>query len=298
MPEEKLTNNKIKKVAFIGLGLVGGSMALLIRQYFPKIKLAAIARSENTISYALNKGIIDEGSTEISQIPKDTDVVFICTPIDLINSYAKEVSKLITKDLIITDVGSVKENICKGIAGLRKTHTFIGGHPMAGSDKVGIEFATAKIMQKATYILIQQENKSFKVLREFLVSLDFKVLEMNAQEHDLYVAVASHMPYLLAHLIVKNADGYANEDEKMLKNIISSGFRDTTRVANSDPTWGKDICLGNKKNLLYYLERTKQNIQEIEALIKAEDSSNIKAYFAQNKAKRSTLLDLPLKREV
>jgi prephenate dehydrogenase len=274
-------------IGFLGLGLIGGSLAMLIRKTYPQAKIFGFAQNATTIEYALSQNIIDTGSTNPAQIPTDLDLVFICTPISLINQYIQLITKHIPGQLTITDVGSIKTDIGQNIP-LNPQHTFIGGHPMAGTEKTGITAANPAIMNHAAYLLIQQKSASYQKLKKFLQTLKFNLIELSVKEHDEMVAFASHFPYLMAELTIQ-ATAQNIRTLPKFKQIISTGFRDTTRVASSNPAWGTDVCHNNKANLLKALKSTKKNLAILEKLIKEDKTTELQQLFQQAKTFRDNL---------
>ncbi len=242
------------KIGFVGLGLIGGSLAMLMREKDPSIQLHASSRTADTIDYALKNRVIDGTNLD------HCDIVFICTPISEIVPNARKL-----KARIITDIGSVKESICDQ---LKDVPNFVGGHPMAGTEKTGIRNASADIVRGKRYLLTHHHAE----LEQLLKSLGFEVLVLSPQEHDRQVALASHLPYLMSSLALKTTAGV---DPR----ITASGYRDTTRVAHSPAQWGRDICIHNKKNILEGLDRAEKTLTELRALIENGNSSGLEKFF-------------------
>lgn len=282
-----------RHIGFIGLGLMGGSIALLIRNYYPNIRLFGFSRQDDTIQYALSNSMIDSGATLTSEIPKDLDLVFICTPISKINEYIALLSQHIEQKLVITDVGSIKRGIGEGIS-LRSSHVFIGGHPMAGSEKSRVQHANIAMMKQATYLLMNPSSHTpeYAVFNRFIQSLDFRVLELEPSQHDYLLTLASHFPFLMATLTATTAQNGLSKDDMALdlfRQIISSGFRDTTRVAASSVEWAVDICQQNKENLLTTIQLLKRNLTEIESLLQEQNENALTDYFKRTKSFRDSL---------
>jgi len=275
-------------IGFIGLGLMGGSIARLIRQKDPSIRIFGFSRSDTTIQYALDHHIIDHGSTKKIEIPQDLDLVFICTPISLIQDYIVFLDQHILGHLLMTDVGSIKQGIGEGIS-FRKGHCFIGGHPMAGSEKTGIQYSDASLMKNATYILIPQQHREYTKFANFIRELDFRVLELNVEEHDTMVMAASHFPYLMAQLTVKNTEIISLEQKPSFQKVISTGFYDTTRVASSSVEWGMDVCRYNCKNLLKSLVALRENLATLEGFLKTQNWDALSIFLEKNKEIRDQL---------
>lgn len=250
---------------------MGGSLAFLVKKYFPDAMIYAADADQKTIDFALSQGIIQSGSTEWTNFPKNLDLIWICTPISTIEDIAFEASEYFDKATIITDIGSVKQPILNIF---RNTHSgFIAGHPMAGIEKTGIEYASVSIVEKAPYILITQISEKYAVFSKFIAQLGFDVIEMEAEAHDEAMAYASHLPYLMACLTA-SASAHLSEDKKeqedkeeQLQRVLGPGFRDTTRVAASSVHWGTDVCRFNKKAILEALSEVEKQIKDLKEKI-------------------------------
>lgn len=274
-----MTKPDFKKIGFIGLGLMGGSLALLIKKKQPQIKLYAIAKHQKTIDEAKKQKLIESGGTSIKSLPTDLDLVFICTPISNIPDQIKTISKHTKTPLMITDIGSTKTTIIKKTKLNNPQHCFIAGHPMAGSEKTGLSAASSDLIANATYILIPNKNPKYKQLQRLISDLGFKVLELTAETHDALVCAASHMPYLMAVAAAATAKKSIKNQTKLFWQIASSGFRDTTRVAGCAPEWGTDVLLNNKKHALKALDTSIQTLTYIKTLIKNSDKKKLTAFL-------------------
>jgi prephenate dehydrogenase len=279
-----------KKIGFIGLGLLGGSIAKLIKSEFPNIELFAITNSQETIKQAKSLNIIHDGNTSISCLPKDLDLVFICTPISLILPSIEKITNHITNpNLIITDIASVKEEICSNIPKLKFQHLFIPGHPMAGTEKTGFIFSDKQILKDAPYILIPQKDKRYDLFKSFINKLFFNTIEMKPSQHDKLVCLASHIPYLLSCLTVSATSELAKKENDLLKSIISTGFRDTTRVAQSAANWGTEVCQANNKSIINALENTKNSLENLIELVKNSKDPELFNWLSSQKSARNNL---------
>ena len=262
-------------IGIIGLGLIGGSLAALIQKQHPNTPIFAIDTDPASIAIAKEKKWITSGYTTLSECTDTPTLLFICTPLSLIKETVIAASKQFAeKPLIITDVGSVKTPFIISEKELSKNHTYIPGHPMAGSEKNGIAFAKAEILKKATYFLIQKEQKN--TLTTLLESLTFNLVFTTSEAHDHLMSSASHMPYLLSCLTIANS-----MTTPQLSSGISTGFKDTTRIAESNPEWGKDILLLNQKNILKELENLEKNIKNIKKWIQENNTEELTKYLSE-----------------
>lgn len=257
-------------IGFVGLGLLGGSIARLIREHHPSLPLYAVSRRQSTIDYACEHGIIDGGGTTVEALPQSCALVFICTPIRHLSEDIKSVSEWIKSTCVITDIGSVKEQVIRTVKHLRPEHLYIPGHPMAGNEKTGITHAESTLVKEANYFLVPTPHPAYDTFKTFLRELQFTVIEMDARTHDKLAATASHIPYLMAALTLSPALGLSKAEQQLLKSVIASGFRDTTRVASSDPVWGADVAEFNQANILDGLQEIQDKLKLLESLIREE----------------------------
>lgn len=267
---------KINRLLIYGCGLVGGSLALTLKKHHPHLHIEGVSRSQESINFALQNGVLDHGATSLEHCTHDVDLAIIATPISQTSDDIAKVSAHITSPCIITDVASVKEGIQNKIADVKNNHTVILGHPMAGSDKTGVQNANKTIMQGAKYILVPQNNERYLLLKEFLTLSGFQILEMTAVDHDLRAAYASHIPYLMATLTTKALLSLPEDTQNNVKDILAKGFADTTRVAGSDPSWGQDICQHNKNALIQALSQIESDLSDLKQNIETGNMEPIK----------------------
>jgi len=280
-------------IAIVGLGLIGGSIGLRLKLKAEslKLKVIGIPRRDETIEQAKERGAIDEGSLNISSV-SDSDIVFICTPINLIIPKLKEIIPHLKKGAIVTDVGSSKSEIVKEAQILMPKGTyFVGGHPMAGKEKVKLEAAEADLFQGAAWILTQTSKtskKALETLQNLISDMGADVLVLDPKLHDLTVAGISHMPLALAVALVNTVSEAKEGKDEMLK-CASSGFRDTTRVASGDPELGVDIFVTNKKAVLSQIKAFKSSLSNLEKVIKEGNSEQISALLKKAKEVRDSI---------
>ncbi|KPJ64786.1 hypothetical protein AMJ44_12100 [candidate division WOR-1 bacterium DG_54_3] len=267
------------KVAIIGLGLIGGSIGLALKRASKEIEIIGIPRREETIQEAINRGAIDEGTTDPRKGVAEADLIFICTPLNLILPILKEITSSLKKGAIITDVGSSKaEIVSKAEKIMPKGAYFVGGHPMAGKEKVKLEEAEAGLFERKLWILTPTSKtgkKALETVKEIVALLNCQTAEMDPKLHDLVVAGISHMPLAVAVALVNTIE-YAEKGKDEMVHCAASGFRDTTRIASGDPMLGMDMFTTNKKAVLKMLSAFKKSLSKIEKLIKEGDPNKIK----------------------
>jgi prephenate dehydrogenase len=272
------------KIAFVGLGLIGGSLARRIREVFPNIIISATARSSETISYALRNNIIDETAADLEMVVHNAKLIIVATPLDLIVNYVHKLVSLVSPEAVIVDIGSTKGMLCKQLK--KYTNFFIGGHPMCGTEKTGIQNADPRILDDAVFALTPYTNTptaKVSALTEFLKNLKMRPEIFDPLEHDEAVAAISHLPYFVASALLQNAGAPA------AKKLAASGFRSTTRVAESDPVWGLDIAKTNKKALLRQLSVLQKNLKAFKALIAEDRYAEILKLLKTNREVRRSI---------
>ena len=277
------------KIGIVGLGLIGGSLAQLIRSKHPNLPIIGLARRKETIEYARSQEIISEGYTDLNHFPTDCDLIVICTPIHTTKDTLIEMSHHTQIATVLTDVASIKHAVEIPKDSLKNGDLYVPGHPMAGSDQTGIEASSVSLLQHATYILGPSEDNRAQVLATFLENLSCHVITLTNDLHDSLVSAASHIPYLMAQLTLTPGKHLNDHDKGLFKQVISSGFFDTTRVANSDPRWGADVCVGNKENLLVQLSQISDQLTALIALIKEENPETLHQHFRENQSFRQDL---------
>ncbi len=286
--------NTMKTVAIIGLGLIGGSIGQGLKQSAEgaSLKIIGIPRREETIQEAIKRGAIDEGTVDFKKGIPEADIIFICTPINLIIPALEQITPLLKKGAIVTDVGSTKEKIVAEAEKLMPKGTyFVGGHPMAGKEKVKLEQAEAELFKDRIWVLTKNSKTSQKAMesiKEIVRLLDGEIIVMDVKTHDLAVAGISHMPLAIAASLV-NAIADADKAKEEMKSCAASGFRDTTRIASGDPVLGVDMFTTNKKAVLKMISAFKKSLSQLEGLIKESDADGIEKLLEKAKGFRDSI---------
>ena len=265
----------MKNIGIIGLGLIGGSLAKCFRARINHVKIVAVNRSEQSLIDAKAEGVIDDYSLNDMSIFSDCDIVFVCTSVDKIPHYAEKLLPYIKKDCIITDVGSTKKVIYNEMLKFKDIN-FIGGHPMAGSEKTGYKSAKEHLFENAFYLLTPNENISDKMLEDmtYLAKLTGAVpLILNPDCHIIASALVN---------TVKELD----DENKYMHALAAGGFKDITRIASSSPEVWSSICNDNREKILEVLSVFRKNIEKIEAELKHKDS--LYSFFDEAKDYRDT----------
>ncbi len=276
-----------KKVAIIGVGLIGGSIGEAVRRKGLAGTVTGIGRRASSIKEARRRGAIDEGTLDLKKGVRGADLVIIATPVCLIPVIAGKISPALKRGAIVTDVGSTKSLIVKAVEGcLPKRVFFVGSHPLAGSEKRGVKFAEENLF-KGTVVIMTKTKKTkepaVRKLSRFWSALGVKrVVIKSPEEHDRIVAEISHLPHLAASALIISAGARSLE-------FASTGFKDTTRIAASDPDVWRDICITNKVNIVRSLDRYERCLGKLKKLIKDNKAEALRKEFAKSKAIREKL---------
>lgn len=280
-------------VGFIGLGLIGGSIAKGIRHFYPNARILAHTRSQDTVQYALAEGIIDEALDSITGDYGRCDYIFLCAPVESNASYLELLKPLISGDCILTDVGSTKTDIHERVNALGMQQNFIGGHPMTGSEKTGIRNAKWHLLENAYYILTpsgEVPERLVKRYETFVKSLKALPLVLDYREHDYVTAAISHLPHIIASSLVnlvKNSDS----EKGTMKQVAAGGFKDITRIASSSPEMWEQICSTNRENLVLVLNQYMEDLDAIRTSLLHQDHQMIHSLFETSRDYRNSISD-------
>lgn len=241
----------IKTCSFMGLGLIGGSIAKAIKKENPKINILAYDISVDTLTLAQKDGTIDKAFFTLAPAFFQCDILFLCAPVSGNDENLKSIRNCLRPDCILTDVGSVKSTIHETIKAAGLEHYFIGGHPMAGSEKAGYENSNPLLLENAYYILTPGEGvskDSIDCYQKLVSSFGALPLILDYKEHDYITAAVSHLPHIIAASLVKLVKDSDTKDG-LMKLIAAGGFKDITRIASSSPVMWQQICFTNAENI-------------------------------------------------
>ena len=284
-------NMKFNKVGFIGLGLIGGSIAKKMKADHPDIHIYATAHHEETVKEAYREGLIDNDTLLPLTAFHDCDVIFLCAPVQRNLDYLLELKDIIQKDCYITDVGSTKTEIHEEVIRLGLEANFIGGHPMTGSEKTGILAADKTLLENAYYIITptaitpQSDVEDF---REFVRSLGSIPLILDYKTHDYSTAAISHLPHMIAYSLV-NLVQQIDDDNETMKSIAAGGFKDITRIASSSPVMWQNICASNRQQILVLMDKYTALLSRLRSYIEASNEQALLDFFQSAKDYRDSL---------
>lgn len=278
------------KAAFIGLGLIGGSIAKGLKRRDPGITIMAYMRTREKLIQAKRDGIVDIILDGVGENLRECDIIFLCTPVEYNAEYLRQLKPFIREGAIITDVGSTKTNIHETVSALGLESCFVGGHPMAGSEKTGYESATDHLLENAYYIITPTEKTPLshvERMTEIAEMIDALPLVLDFREHDFIVAAISHLPHLIASSLVNLVHDCDNRDQ-MMKRLAAGGFKDITRIASSSPVMWEQICMTNQENISLILNRFIESLKRIQEEIETKNSKEIFRLFESSRDYRNS----------
>jgi len=277
---------QLNKVLIFGVGLIGGSLALALKQAGVVNHITGVGRSEKSLNTALLLGVIDEAQSDIAKAMHGTDIVIIATPVAQTPEILAAIAPYLSANTVVTDAGSTKSDIASYVANAASEYSpellaqFIGGHPIAGAEKSGVSAAKADLFIGKNVVLTPNEYTSSHALsqvRALWEATGANVSEMTAEAHDQIFAAVSHLPHLLAFALVDDLSNRQNS--KQLFDFAASGFRDFTRIAGSSPEMWRDITMANKKALLNELQAYQSELNLLQNLLKNNDSKGLQSLF-------------------
>ena len=281
-------------VALIGLGLISSSIALSIRRKDKNVRITGTSRSHETRLKAAELGICEVVENSVEAV-KGADLVILCVPVGAMASVVQEFASALEPGVTLTDVGSVKVEVIASIMPLIPSNIdFIPGHPLAGTENSGPEAGFSTLFDNRWCLLTPLEEcsaKSIQRLRFFWEALGAKVDLMDAEHHDLVLAVTSHVPHLIAYTMVGVADDLANITKTEVINYSAAGFRDFTRIAASDPTMWRDVFLKNKEASLEILGRFTEELTVLQRAVRRGDGDLLFEYFTRTRDVRRKILE-------
>ena len=279
------------QVAVVGLGLMGGSLAGALRGWCQAV--VGVARRTETVEEALQRDLIDRGTTELAKGVREADVVVLATPVRVILRLVGQIGPLLPNGCLLMDVGSTKAQIVTRMAQLPGHVQPLGAHPMCGKEVSGITAADSALYQGATFVLTPLSRTSESALelgRTLVKTVGARPLVLDAQRHDRLVAAISHLPYLLACALVGATEEVASADPTVW-DVTASGFRDTSRLAASDVTMMLDILLTNQEAVLGAIDVCEAQLRRLAHLAETGDEAGLQAALTGIRNRRARMWD-------
>jgi cyclohexadieny/prephenate dehydrogenase len=285
-----------QKVALIGFGLIGGSIARAARAQGLAGEIVTTARSAKTRARVAELGIVDRVVDSNAEAVKDADLVILCIPVGACGPVAQEIAGFLKPGAIVSDVGSVKAQVVRDMAPhLPPGVHFVPAHPVAGTEHSGPDAGFAELFIGRWCILTPPpaaDAGAVERLSTFWRSLGAKVATMSAEHHDLVLAITSHVPHLIAYTIVGTADDLSAVTRSEVLQYSAGGFRDFTRIAASDPTMWRDIFLANKAAVMEMLGRFNADLSRLTRAIEDGDGTALFDLFTRTRAIRRGIVDI------
>lgn len=281
-----------KGILIIGLGLIGGSLALSLKNERYKGKIYGFDLDKNRIEKGIQLSAIDEGFVNYRDVPwQEVDLVVMSTPVKTFELIAEQIKSFLKEDTIVSDVGSVKGDMVIRLQKILNPHLFVGVHPIAGTEKEGIENAKVDLFKNAKLILtpVGGDDKKVERVRKLWHDIGAKTEIMDPHLHDFVFASVSHLPHVIAFALVDSLIELSKQSGIDLFRYPGGGFRDFTRIAASSPTVWKDIFLENKENVINTIEVFKNSLEKLKKAIEEEDEKQIVAILSESRQKRLSL---------
>ncbi len=296
MFKEGMVNQREKpligKLAIIGVGLMGGSLALALKEKGEVGEVVGMGRSIENLEDAKALGIVDSYTQSLMEGLADADVVVVATPVGSIVDIIKKSQAYMKDGTIITDVGSVKGDIVQGVAEILEERLhFVGSHPIAGTEKSGATAAFPELYRGSRCILTPADGtdgEALKIVQKMWALAGAEVVNMGVEAHDKILAAISHLPHVVAYALVNTVDGISDFNENILK-YSAGGFKDFTRIASSSPEMWKDICVMNRNATVDMIDRFMKELAEIREMIQEKDSEGLLEDFSRSKKARDSI---------
>ncbi len=275
---------------FIGLGLIGGSIARGLKRSRPDVTVMAYMRTRSRLEQAKADGVVDVILNGIGPELSICDIIFLCTPVEYNARYLSEIRPFLKPGAIITDVGSTKTDIHEHVTELGMENVFVGGHPMAGSEKTGYENSTDHLLENAYYIITptaRSKESDVERLVQVAQAIGSIPIRLDYRRHDQITAGISHLPHVVASSLVnlvRDCDG----QDGMMKQLAAGGFKDITRIASSSPEMWEQICVTNRKNLANMLRKYIASLEDVVQELEKADNQALYDLFATSREYRNS----------
>jgi prephenate dehydrogenase len=283
----------IDKLAIIGVGLIGSSLALALREAGEVGRVSGYGRNRDNLEKGVELGVLDEFGASIAETVADADMVVVAVPLGAMRSVFAELQNSVSSAAVITDVGSAKASVVEAARARLGDilPRFVPGHPIAGTEKTGVEAGFASLYRDRRVILTpvaETDVGAIERVTDMWRQCGAIVENLEVEHHDKVLAATSHLPHMLAYALVHQLSGL-NEHEEIFR-YAAGGFRDFTRIASSDPVMWRDVCLSNGETLVALIEQYQQELDRIEAAIRAGDAERLLELFGKAKSQRDSLI--------
>lgn len=277
-------NAILKKLVIFGVGLIGGSVALALKQHNPKLQIVGVGRNPERLNTALELKIIDEATEDIAIALSNADMVLIATPVAQTEAILHKIKPHLAPNTVVTDAGSTKSTVLAQAKSIlaEQFSQFVGGHPIAGAEKSGATAAFATLYQDKNVVLTpsaETAKTSMDAVKMLWETCGANLCTMTAAQHDEVFAMVSHLPHVLAFALVKDIADHPNASQ--LLQFAASGFRDFSRIAGSHPEMWRDISLDNQQALLSAITTYQATLGQMKTLIEQGDGNALEQVFKE-----------------
>ena len=282
------------KVAIIGLGLLGGSIGLAVARHLPGVATAGYDADPAVRARAAERGLAGTICDSAAEAAADADLVILCVPVGAMGDAARAIAGVLKPGCVVSDVGSSKQSVFAALAEALPGIAVIPAHPVAGTEHSGPDAGFATLFHHRWCIVTPPDDADpaqVDALCAFWTALGAKVEVMNAQHHDLVLAVTSHLPHLIAYTIVGTASDLEDVTRSEVIKYSAGGFRDFTRIAASDPIMWRDVFLNNKEAVLTMLQRFTEDLTALQRAIRVGDSDTLFDHFTRTRAIRRSIIE-------
>jgi len=284
-----------KKACIIGCGLIGSSLARAIKKNNLAEKIVSSNRSDAANKKVIELKIVDDSSSDTKKMADGSDLVVIATPLSSYEDVISKIKNSLKNGVILTDVGSVKENIINLVEkNIPENISWIPSHPIAGTEESGPESGFSELFQNRWCILTpskKAKEKDINLLQTFWEKIGSKVDIMQAKQHDYILSITSHIPHLIAYNIVNTSLNIQDEKESNIVKYSAGGLRDFTRIAASNPIMWRDVFIQNKKNTSKMIDQFIENLEDLKKAIESEDGKKLEQIFIKTKKIRKDIIE-------
>jgi cyclohexadieny/prephenate dehydrogenase len=284
----------LRRVAIVGLGLLGGSIGLAVREHLPGVTTTGYDADPAARARASERQLTDKVCDSAAEAVREAQLVILCVPVGAMGAAAKEIAPHLRIGTMISDVGSSKQSVARELTAALPGMSVIPAHPVAGTERSGPDAGFSSLFHHRWCIVTPPEEADpaqVAVLSAFWEALGAKVEVMDAAHHDLVLAVTSHLPHLIAYTIVGTASDLEGVTESEVIKYSAGGFRDFTRIAASDPVMWRDVFLSNKDAVLEMLQRFSEDLTALQRAIRIGDGDQLFDHFTRTRAIRRSIIE-------
>ncbi|MHA6317793.1 prephenate/arogenate dehydrogenase family protein [Altererythrobacter sp. CAU 1778] len=283
-----------QRVAIIGLGLLGGSIGLALREKAQQVATTGFDLDASTRARAAERGLVGTVADTAADAVRDAQLVILCVPVGAMPAAAEAIAPHLPEECVVSDVGSSKQSVAEALARELPGVTIIPAHPVAGTEQSGPDAGFASLFERRWCILTPPADapeQNLAALSELWETLGAKVEIMDAAHHDLVLAITSHLPHLIAFTIVGTASDLEDVTRSEVIKYSAGGFRDFTRIAASDPTMWRDVFLSNKDAVLEMLQVFSEDLTALQRAIRRDDGDALFDLFSRTRAIRRSIIE-------